>query len=41
MLFWLYNLLEDGDLFLLVDRMLRLRGLDTVRVTMVSADSQD
>ena len=28
-----FELVKDGDLLLLIDRMLRLRGLDTVRIT--------
>ena len=28
-----FELVKDGDLLLLIQRMLRLRGLDTVRVT--------
>ena len=31
----LFELLKDGDLLLLIDRMLHLRGLDTVRISKV------
>ena len=30
-----FELVKDGDLLLLIDRMLRLRGLDTVRISKV------
>ena len=30
-----FELVKDGDLLLLIDRMLHLRGPDTVRVTTV------
>ena len=30
---FLFELLKDGDLLLLIDRMLRLRGPDTVRIS--------
>ena len=28
-----FELVKDGDLLLLIERMLHLRGLDTVRIT--------
>ena len=30
-----FELVKDGDILLLIDRMLHLRGLDTVRITEV------
>ena len=30
-----FELVKDGDLLLLIERMLHLRGLDTVRITKV------
>ena len=33
--------LDDGDLLLLIDRMLRHRGLDTVRISKVKGHSDD
>ena len=32
---------KDGDLLLLVDRMLQLRGLDTVRITKVEEHADE
>ena len=37
---FLFELLKDGDLLLLIDRMLRLRGLDTVRVSKVKGHAE-
>ena len=36
-----WELVKDGDLLLLVDRMLRLRGLDSVRVTKVKGHADE
>ena len=36
-----FELVKDGDLLLLIDRMLRLRGLDTVRVTKVKGHADE
>ena len=36
-----FELVKDGDLLLLVDWMLRLRGLDTVRVTKVKGHADE
>ena len=33
--------MKDGDLLLLIDRMLRLRGLDTVRITKVKGHADE
>ena len=30
-----FELVKDGDLLLLIERMLHMRGLDTVRITKV------
>ena len=35
------ELVKDGDLILLIDRMLRLRGLDTVRITKVKEPADE
>ena len=32
-----FELVKDGDLLVLIERMLRLRGLDTVRITQVKS----
>ena len=32
---FLFELVKDGDLLLLIERMLHLRGLDTARITKV------
>ena len=34
-----FELVKDGDLLLLIDRMLHLRGLDTVRISKVADES--
>ena len=36
-----FELVKDGDLLLLIQRMLRLRGLDTVRVTKVKGHADE
>ena len=36
-----FELLEDGDLLLLIDRMLRLRGPDTVRISKVKGHADE
>ena len=36
-----WELVKDGDLLLLVDRMLRLRGLDTVRISKVKGHADE
>ena len=36
-----FELLKDVDLLLLINRMLRLRGTDTVRVTKVKGHAED
>ena len=36
-----FELLKDGDLLLLIDRMLRLRGPDTVRISKVKGHADD
>ena len=36
-----FELVKDGDLLLLIGRMLRLRGLDTVRVTEVKGHADE
>ena len=36
-----FELVKDGDLLLLLERMLRLRGLDTVRVTKVKGHADE
>ena len=36
-----FELVKDGDLLLLVERMLRLRGLDTVRITKVKGHADE
>ena len=36
-----FALVKDGDLLLLIGRMLRLRGLDTVRITEVEGHADD
>ena len=36
-----FELVKDGDLLLLIDGMLRLRGLDTVRITEVKGHADD
>ena len=35
------ELVEDGDLILLIERMLRLRGLDTVRITKIKGHADE
>ena len=35
------ELVKDGDLILLIGRMLRLRGLDTVRITKVKGHADE
>ena len=37
----LFELVKDGDLLLLIERMLHLRGLDTVRVTKVKGHADE
>ena len=37
----LFKLLKDGDLLLLIDRMLRLRGPDTVRISKVKGHADE
>ena len=37
----LAQLVKDGDLILLIDRMLRLRSLDTVRITEVKGHADE
>ena len=37
----LFELLKDGDLLLLIDKMLRLRGPDTVRITKVKGHADE
>ena len=36
-----FELVKDGDLLLLIERMLRLRGLDTVRITEVKGHGDE
>ena len=36
-----FELVNDGDLLLLIERMLRLRGLDTVRITKVKGHADE
>ena len=36
-----FELAKDGDLLLLLERMLRLRGLDTVRITKVKGHADE
>ena len=36
-----FELVKDGDLLLLIERMLRLRGLDTVRITRVKGHADE
>ena len=36
-----FELVKDGDLLLLIDRMLRLRGPDTVRISKVKGHADD
>ena len=36
-----FELVHDGDLLLLIDRMLHLRGLDTVRITKVKGHADE
>ena len=36
-----FELVNDGDLLLLVDKMLRLVGLDTVRITKVKGHADE
>ena len=36
-----FELVKDGDLLLLIDRMLHLRGLDTVRISKVKGHADD
>ena len=36
-----FELVEDGDLLLFIGRMLRLRGLDMVRVTKVKGHADE
>ena len=36
-----FELLKDGDLLLLIDRMLRLRGPDTVRISKVEGHADE
>ena len=36
-----FELVKDGDLLLLIERMLRLRGLDTVRITKVKGHADE
>ena len=36
-----FDLVEDGDLLLLIDRMLHVRGLDTVRATKVKEHADE
>ena len=36
-----FELVNDGDLLLLLHRMLHLRGLDTVRITEVKGHADD
>ena len=36
-----FELVKDGDLLLLIERMLHLRGLDTVRVTKVKGHADE
>ena len=38
---FLLNFLKDGDLLLLIDRMLRLRGPDTVRISKVKGHADE
>ena len=35
------ELVEDGDLILLIERMLRLRGLNTVRISKVKGHADE
>ena len=35
-----FELVKDGDLLLLIERMLHLRGLDTVRITEVKGHAE-
>ena len=37
----LFELVNDGDLLLLIERMLHLRGLDTVRISKVKGHADD
>ena len=37
----LFELVNDGDLLLLIDRMLRQRGLDTVCISKVKGHADD
>ena len=41
MVLFLLSLSRNGDLLLLIGRMLRLRGLDTVRVTKVKGHADE
>ena len=36
-----FELVKDGDLLLLIERMLHLRGLDTVRITKVKGHADE
>ena len=36
-----FELVKDGDLLLLIQRMLHLRGLDTVRISKVEGHADD
>ena len=36
-----FELVKDGDLLLLIERMLHLRGLDTARITKVKGHADD
>ena len=36
-----FELVEDGDLLLLIERMLHLRGLDTARITKVKGHADE
>ena len=40
-MFYSFELIEDGDLLLLIDRMLRLRGPDTVRISKVKGHADE
>ena len=36
-----FELVKDGDLLVLIERMLQLRGLDTVRITKVKGHADE
>ena len=36
-----FELVKDGDLLLLIERVLHLRGLDTVRITKVKGHAEE